>query len=89
MRPDPFVRSELPSLRLYDPGDRLPNCATVIAFKPLPKGKAEAHSAIVLAICGGYHPYVTWLYNREGDYAVSGHYYDDLTEAVKDFEARR
>jgi len=36
-----------------------------------------------------YHPYVTWDYNHSTGGLSTGHYFDNLVEAAKDFESRR
>jgi hypothetical protein len=66
------------------PGTKLPNGATVIA--------ASARNAgewILLAMTtdSEYQPYVTWTCSRPGDGrdTVSGHYTNDIREAVADF----
>lgn len=63
----------------YAPGDRLPNGAIVIAQR----GDA------VLALRRGYtyEPFVTWAIGPDG-HTFSGHYFNDLTEAVADFNTR-
>jgi len=65
-------------------GTTLRNGASIIEAKPSTK---HPGNFIVLANCGGHHPYVTWLAdaNRE---CVWGHYYETLAEALDDYEVR-
>jgi hypothetical protein len=67
-------------------GDILPNGATVIAFRP-----TNSFDFVVLA--HGDNDFVTWVgqFNQQGKpHTWAGHYFfDDLKEAVLDFEKRR
>lgn len=46
------------------------------------------HCTCVLAHVGGYHPYVTWVHNRETGGYYWGHYFQTYDEALKDFNSR-
>jgi hypothetical protein len=58
-------------------GAILPNGARVV----------EARGDVVLAHCGGYHPYVTWQVDQCGN-AFWGHYFEDISTAVADYNER-
>ena len=80
-------------MKLY-PGDKLPNGATVIAYRA-----KEEHEGVVLAIVPSepddrpVDAYASWRYGEPDDMSKppmtwSGHYHDDIAEAVADFEER-
>jgi hypothetical protein len=64
-------------------GDYLPNGAVVV------HATERDGEGVVLAGARFPHPWVTWSY-RAGDpvTTVSGHYFDNLLEATKDYRAR-
>ena len=48
----------------------------------------ERKGNTVLALWEGHHhPYVTWRINEQGD-TYLGHYFEDVVEAVRDFDQR-
>jgi hypothetical protein len=62
----------------------LPNGAKVLDYKIYANGN-------IVALCEfgvGYHPFVTWRLDEEGN-AFWGHYFDNAEEAYRDFEERR
>ena len=68
---------------LLRPGDRLPNGALVIHA-------TEHHGeGVVLAYTGGAQPFVTWRYRAGSPESTgSGHYDNDLLDAVLDYQER-
>ena len=68
-------------------GMTLLNGATLIAAKD-----RHADEFVVLAMSpGSYEPYVTWVAGIDDDGDVItfwGHYFQDIAEAVRDFEGR-
>lgn len=68
---------------------KIPKNASLIAQK----FTKDPHISIVLCrIDHGtkYCPveYVTWVYNHDFNGCVSGHYFQDISEAIKDYEIR-
>jgi hypothetical protein len=83
-----------------DPGDKLPNGATLLAQRRIWTGMTRVEW-IVLAMTGNKHnPFVTWhrllttdtpLADGEDsilDTCAFGHYHERLDEALEEFEAR-
>jgi len=61
----------------------LKNGAKVVDFRIYGSGE-------IIALCEwhGYHPFVTWRLDQEGN-AYWGHYFETLEAAHADFEGRR
>lgn len=61
----------------------------VIGAMNVPGRGAFAPGRIVLVQREGkYDPYVTWFQNAQTNAACSGHYFDSLADAMRDFAAR-
>lgn len=65
----------------------LPANATLLEKKPV---RNSEHLSIVLCMTekSSGKEFVTWVYNHEMEGCVSGHYFDKLHDAAKDFEKR-
>jgi hypothetical protein len=69
---------------------KLENGATLIASRELPPKRGSYPAAVVLTIYG--EEYITWLQVRPDNrpaFCTSGHYFDNLDEALVDFHGRR
>ena len=60
----------------------------LIKSKKYSSNPGDAHLAVVLAKVDGYHPYVTWVYNKQDGGYFWGHYFETMVEAAKDFDKR-
>lgn len=69
-------------------GDRINNGAVILDIKPT---VGDGWIVLCLFTDSKYHPYVTWwaYWTRTGELAASmGHYYDQLSQAIVDFDSR-
>lgn len=75
-------------------GDILPNGATIVDIRHDGAVASLGSFGAVLAVRSHpWHPYVVWTFNRAGDtvdtyHTHHGAYFDDLNEAVNEFDAR-
>lgn len=80
-------------------GDRLPNSGIIIAEQVLVSHVTERESIILCMVPGAVQPYVTWRrivrVSRTAtngqyidDYCWSGDYFEDLSNAVANYNAR-
>lgn len=62
------------------------NGAVVLQFK----AAAQPNWSIVLClwVASFHHPFVTWAYDEISGYCHTGHYFNDLAAALKDYEER-
>jgi len=63
--------------------------ATLIDSKPVPG--SEFLSVVICRVENSGLPveFATWIYNHEFRGCVQGHYFDNLVDAVKDYDGRR
>jgi hypothetical protein len=69
-------------------GDKCANGATILDIK---KTVGEGWIVLCLFPQSNYHPFVTWwaFWSQTGELSCSmGHYHDQLSEAVVDFDNR-
>jgi hypothetical protein len=65
-------------------GTKLPNGAVILAAKTTP----DAEVYLAWTGPGSPTPYVTWAAYNGPASTVSGHYFDSIVEAAKDYVAR-
>jgi hypothetical protein len=64
----------------------VPKNAELIESRPI--GHTEYLSAVLCKLTDR-DEYVTWIYNHDHDGCFSGHYFDNIVDAAKDYEERR
>ena len=56
--------------------------------KPYSVHQDDSYLSVVLANCGGYHPWVTWIFNKNDVSYFWGHYFEHYNDALDDFNKR-
>jgi len=74
-------------------GDKLQNCAILLAESEPIRFSSEVITTVVLAVCGGFTPFVVWDRCRDKgdhgpivDYCVNGSYFRHLTDALTRYD---